>query len=122
MADEGRERKDTKRTVLRRARAIVVPEKATDEQIEQALAALGYGSKSGGRALLKKQPPGDVWIVVGEFVGASKREAIEAHAGKPGTPEAIPGAYKAPTTSAWAGGEEYEKPPEPKVERKALVD
>jgi len=108
--------RDTKRVVLRRHRVIVAPEALVELTTENAKAiatALG----------VKNIPPlEEAWIVVGEFEGASKTKAIEAHAGKPGTPDAKPGVYKAPSVSAFAGGEEYVKPAQPKVERRALVD
>lgn len=62
----------------------------------------------------------EAWTVLGEFEGASKDKAIEAYAGKPGTPDAKPGAYKAPTASAFAGGALYEAPPQPLVTKTAL--
>lgn len=105
------ERGTTRRVVMRREAVLVLPEGVATENIAVAWKALGL-----------KGAPREVaaWLVVGEFEGNSKTKAIEAHAGKPGTPEAIPGAYKAPTVTAWAGGEEYVKPPEPKVERRSL--
>lgn len=112
------ERVDTKRIVLRRERVIVLPEALTGEAFEKTKAdiAKAVGLRAGS---LK---PVVAWVAVGEFEGANMTRAIEAHAGKPGTPDAIPGTYKAPSVRAWAGGEEYVMPPSPKVERKALVD
>lgn len=60
------------------------------------------------------------WVVVGEFDGASKDDAIEAYAGKPGTPDAKVGTYKAPGARSWAGGARYAAPPKPLVEREAI--
>jgi len=62
------------------------------------------------------------WRVVAEHEGATMRHAIEAHAGKPGDPGALVGAFKAPPKRSWIGGEVYEAPPEPKVERKLFED
>jgi hypothetical protein len=102
--------------VLRRTKALVVPDDVSDEQLKAAQGAL------------RKAPAGEfdgalveTWMVVGEDVpGSSKTKAIEQVAGKPGTFDARPGAYKAPGVSAWAGGALYERPPEPLIERKAL--
>lgn len=112
------ERKPTQRVVLRRERVLALPDGV---RIEELVAAKDE------RAMMKllglrvgDDPYGEAWVPVGEFEGASMTKAIEAYAGKPGTPDAIPGAYKAPTVSAWAGGEEYVKPPAPKVERRPL--
>lgn len=119
-ADTDEERKPTRRMVLRRERVLVLPEGVRVEELvgatnERELMKL-LGLKVG------TDPYAEAWIVVGEFEGSGKTQAIEAHAGKAGTPDAKPGVYKAPGVSAWRGGEVYEKPPEPKVERTALVD
>jgi hypothetical protein len=115
----------TKRVVLRRHRAILLPDSMTDEHavaaeakvaevIEDESVELAPGDREQLRVV------GEAWVVIGHFEGKTKTNAIEAHAGKPNTPDAKPGAYKAPGVSAWSGGELYERPPEPKVERKAL--
>jgi hypothetical protein len=109
------ERADTRRLVLRREVCIVVPEGVGSVDEDKLREALGLPKKA-------KVVTSPAWLVVGEFVGDNMTKAIEAHAGKPGTPDAIPGVYKAPSCRAWAGGEEYVKPPEPKVERKALEE
>lgn len=103
------EDRTTKRMVLARAEAIIIPEGIDPEKLKEALRLIG------GRSV-----PKTVWWEVGEFEGSSKQNALEAYAGKPNTPEAKPGAYKAPGASAWAGGRLYEKPPEPKVEVRDL--
>jgi hypothetical protein len=114
------ERAPTKRVVLKRERVLVLPEGVSlndlDPKVSEAVRKLL--KLGGGKA--NSEVHVEAWVVVGEFEGASKNAAIEAHAGKPNTPDAKPGAYKAPGASAWAGGLLYEKPPEPKVERKAL--
>lgn len=102
---------DTKRVVMKREDALVIPEGCDPKKVEEAAKILGHPRKT----------PKTVWWEVGEFEGGTKEKAIEAHAGKPGTADAKPGAYKAPTVRAWAGGLLYEKPPEPLVERKALA-
>lgn len=117
-ADGKVERGPTQRVVLKRERVLVIPFDGNDEadiaaRVEAAAKALG--PRQGPK-------PIDAWVVVGEFEadGLTKDGAIEMHAGKPGTPDAKQGAYKAPTTSAWAGGALYEAPPAPLVQRKAL--
>lgn len=110
------ERADTMRTVLRRERVLKVPEKATAEQVAEALAVLYPTDK---RIQKAATPEGwEAWVVIGPFAGASDTKAIEAYAGKPGQPDSKPGIYKAPPSRSWAGGEIYDKPPEPKVERR----
>lgn len=120
------ERTPTRRTVLKRERVLVLPE---DTEAAEAVVALIVAAKAGKTpaaetvAKAKKAvipPVAEAWIVVGEFEGSSKQNAIEAYAGKPNTPEAKPGAYKAPGATAWAGGRHYERPPAPKVEARDL--
>lgn len=108
------EPRDTKRVVLRRERVIVVPDHIDIEQTVQHLKAADSKTWGKGTEAI------DAWVVVGEFDGVSKTKAIEAYAGKPGTPDAKPGAYKAPTASAFSGGSIYEAPPAPLVQRREL--
>lgn len=96
----------TKRVVMRRERVLMLPENF-DEAADKTKEAM---------KLLGVKGVDEAWMVVGEFEGSSKNQAIVAHAGKPNTPEAIPGTYKAPSVTAWAGGRRYVKPPLPKVE------
>lgn len=120
QADE--DRKPTERVILKRERVLVLPDGVDVSALTSgegaAKLAQALGLKSG------KVPTAsvgvDAWVVVGEFVGDSPRKAIEAHAGKPGTPEAKPGVYKAPTASGWKGGRQYEKPELPKVEARDI--
>lgn len=117
-AETDEERKPTKRIVLRRERVLVLPDGVRVEELvaakdERELMKL-LGKKVG------TDPYAEGWVVVGEFEGQTKDKAIEAHAGKPGTPDAKVGAYKAPGVAAWAGGALYEAPPAPLVEKKAL--
>lgn len=107
--------KRTERMVLRRERVIVLPDGAqlTAEQQKGIAQLLGVKTNA--------LPVAEAWMPVGPQEGSSMRAAIEAYAGKPG-PKAIPGDYKAPTLTAWRGGESYVKPPEPKVERAPLED
>lgn len=111
-ADE--ERADTKRLVLKREHVLVLPDGLDNGVVKAAQEVIRKADKSAGSGLATT-----AWVEVGEFAG-SKTTAIEAHAGKANTPDAKPGAYKAPSVSAMRGGLLYEKPPEPKVERKAL--
>jgi hypothetical protein len=110
------ERGPTQRVVLRRERVLVLPEGLTGEAFEKTKGdiAKAVGVRAGALN------PVEGWIVVGVFEGGTKDKAIERHAGKPGTPDAKPGAYKAPTASAWAGGLIYEAPPAPLVQKRAL--
>lgn len=114
MSDENGEveRGPTKRTVLVKVRALVISDDTSDEQIQEAIAAL----------TVKRAKPATVeaWQVVGEFEGHSKDAAIRVHAGEPGTPHAKLGDFKAPTTSAWKGGSRYIAPPLPLVTREEI--
>jgi hypothetical protein len=112
------DREPTLRVVLRRELAIVLTD-LTDEQRAEVLKAVAAVKVRG----IPKDvaAPRETWAVMAQVNGASKLNAIEAYAGKAGTPDAKPGAYRAPTAKAWAGGEEYVKPPEPKVERRSLA-
>lgn len=112
-------REPTRRVVLRRERVLVIPESVTDEVLREALKGVKLGAEKRLETAIKETPV-EAWLVVGEFEGAGKEDAIEAHAGTPGTPDAIPGAYKAPTVRAFAGGALYEAPPKPLVQRRAL--
>lgn len=105
------ERGPTMRLVLRRVAVLELPEGITTEQIIAAHKALG------GKGAPRE---GAAWVEVGEFEGASKEHAIEAHAGKPGTAEAKVGTFKAPTVKAWAGGLRFSAPPKPLVEKETI--
>lgn len=119
-------REDTKRVVLKRERVIVLPDAVPENgkiDLAKLAEALGLSQAEAKRLVTTAATgfgSGTAWVVIGEFAGASKRAAIEAYAGKPGTPDAKPGAYKAPGVSAMAGGELYEKPAEPEVKRRSL--
>lgn len=110
------ERTPTKRTVLKRERVLVFPDTLDEEQVAALLKAVS------DTKIVKSPQTTPAWLVVGEFEGESKRKAIEAHAGEPDTPTAKPGVYKAPPSSAFAGGRIYERPPETKVEAADLED
>lgn len=125
-AEAKAERGPTKRVVLRRERVIVLPDDVTDEALSKL--ASGDGAKqlakllglSGSAKVPTASIGAETWAVVGEFEGSSKQNAIEAYAGKPLTPDAKPGTYKAPSASAFAGGRQYDRPPQPKVEAKDI--
>lgn len=97
----------TKRIVLKRERVLVVPEEASSEQVIAAHKALGGDGSPGELA---------AWREIGEYEGSNKNDAIQAYAGKPNTPDAKVGVFKAPTVSAWAGGKRYRAPDKPLVQ------
>jgi hypothetical protein len=106
------ERGATKRVVVKRERVLVIPEgvEAVDEKkLREAFAV-------GPRVPLVMT---EAWVVCGEFEG-DKRDAIKVYAGEPGSPDAKPGTYRAPSASAWRGGRHYERPERPKVEAKDI--
>lgn len=102
------ERKPTTRVVLRRAFVLEVPDNVDGEKLADAKKALGIKATAA---------PVEAWVECGRFVG-TKQTAIEQHAGKPGTADAKPGAYRAPTLTAWKGATEYVKPDAPLVQRR----
>lgn len=121
MGDEnGNEARVTRRVVLKRERVLRLPDALTQTQLDALLAAVAAVKVAGLPKGISQ--PSEAWTVIGVFDGASKEKAIEAHAGKPGTPDAKPGVYKAPGVTAWNGGSVYEAPPAPLVERKPLED
>lgn len=101
----------TKRTVLKQEGVLVLPAGVSTEALIAAAKALGV--KGAPRELA-------AWVVVGEFDGDTKEQAIEAHTGKPGTPDAKVGTYKAPTSRAFAGGMRLKAPPKPLVEKESI--
>lgn len=107
------ERVPTRRVILKHERVIVVPEGVATVNEKTLREALGV--KDAAISI------GEAWVVVDEQEG-SQREAIEAYAGEPNTPDAKPGDYKAPPLRGWKGGERYVRPERPKVERQALPD
>lgn len=109
-------REPTVRTVLRREQVMVLPDGLPDDVLKAAQDMIRKAVKPPGTAAMVAA----AWIVVAEHEGASKEDAIEAHAGKPGTPDAKVGAYKAPTSKAWAGGMRLVAPEKPLVEKEAI--
>jgi hypothetical protein len=109
-------REPTERMVLRQEKVFIVSgtRDLTPEQTKKLEAAL----KAAG---IKDSTAHMAWVEVGVFVGASKDAAIEAHAGKPGTPDAKLGTYKAPTVAAFSGGSRYKAPPKPLAERESIA-
>lgn len=59
------------------------------------------------------------WLEVSRRSGMAltKLAAIEAHAGKAGTPDALVGTFRAPSLTSWKDAEVYSAPPAPLVER-----
>lgn len=110
------DRTPAKRTILKRERAIIMPDTLSDEQVATILKAVSDTKH------VKSPQTEIVWVVKGERDGESKRKAIEAFAGVAGTPEALPGVWKAPTSAAFSGGRVHERPPEPKIEGSDLED
>lgn len=113
-AETDEERKPTRRVVLRLVRGFELPAgmEVTPEQQKEVAKALGLK--------VTEVPFVEAWAVVGEYEGQTKDNAIEAYAGKPGTPDAKVGDYKAPGAAAWAGGARYKAPPKPLVEKEAI--
>lgn len=103
----------TKRVVLKRELVLVLPSGTETSAVMEAWKALGQ----------KGAPPETVaWTVVGQKEAPSKEKAIEAYAGKPNTPDAKVGAFKAVALNAWNGGREYAAPPKPLVEATPIED
>lgn len=109
--NENGNRRPTERVVLRCERVLVLPDGTTAEQLEEAAKAL---------KLRGKPVTDEAWIEVGRHVAATKTAAIEAHAGKPGTPDAKVGLYRAPSSTAWKGAVSYSAPPLPLVQRQVI--
>lgn len=101
--------KATKRVVLQKQRVLVLPPGLDVQSLVELKDEKELRKLIGAKLT-------EAWSVVGEFEGASKQAAIEAYAGKPGTPDAKVGTFKAPTASAFAGGRRYEAPPKPLVQ------
>jgi hypothetical protein len=110
------ERVPTPRVVLKRERVLVLPDALTGEAFEKTKAdiAKAVGVRAGALN------PVEAWVVVAEVEAATKREAIEAHAGKPGTSTAKAGSFRAPSLRAWKDGITYRRPPEPLIEMEAM--
>lgn len=105
------EAEPTRRVVLSKVRVLLVPDALPDDALAAAYKSLG------GKGAAPEQ---EAWVNVGEFDGKSKDESIEGYAGKPGTPDAKTGEYKAVPVKSFAGGARYKAPPKPLVEREAI--
>lgn len=116
------ERETTKRVVLKRERVLVLGDGVSLADIAACADEKALRKMLVGQATTPVTYEIEAWVPVGTFDGDSKTKAIEAYAGKPGTADAKAGAYRAPTTSAWAGGIVYEQPPVPLFQRRALDD
>ena len=102
------EREATPRVVFRREQVVVIPEGVTFEDLAKAQDEKALKKLVGAQLV-------EAWVEVDRKVG-SQQQAIEAHAGKPMTPEAKPGVYRTTPARSWKGGKRYTKPPEAKVE------
>lgn len=109
------ERVPTQRVVLRREKVLVVPEGVVADVVKAAQEVIRKADKSAGSGVAT-----EAWLVVGEFVGASKEDAIEAHTGPAGAPDTKVGTFKAPTVKAFAGGMRMVAPPKPLVQKEAI--
>lgn len=107
------ERVPTKRKILKRERVIVLPETLDGDALDTTLKAV---AKEIGMRIGSLKPT-DAWVVVAENEALSETLAIEAHAGKPNTPDAKPGIWKAVSTRSWKGAVFYQVPPEPLVQK-----
>src|SRR5436305_13656616 len=97
------DRTPTRRMVLAKAQVLVVPDGVDPEKLDAAQTAL----RASGEA--RKQGVRAAWIECGEFTG-SKVHAVEQYAGKPGTPDAKVGEFKAPPASGFHGAVITERP------------
>lgn len=112
----------TKRVVLKRERVLVLGDDVTLAQVAACADEKALRKLLVARAGSTQKYEVEAWVVIGTFDGASKRTAIEQYAGKPKTADAKAGDYKAPSVSAWSGGERYKRPPVPLFERESLED
>jgi hypothetical protein len=103
---------DTQRIVLKRERAIVLPEDIDEAALLEALK----------QAKIKAMAARDVWVPVGRFKGATMRKAIRQHTGEPNQPDTKVGTWKAISLTNWRGGEVMVAPPKPLVVAKPLED
>lgn len=106
------ERKPTERVVLQRVDALVLD--GVSEQSQEAIREL---IKADRKSTFQAA---QTWLEVARVAAPSKLAAIEEHAGKPGTPNAKVGVYRAPTLTSWKDGVSYEAPPAPLVQRSAV--
>lgn len=110
------DRKPTERVVLQRVVAMRIPDGATEEQVQAAMDALYPKAKATERA----GAVGEAWRHVKTVTAPTKSAAIEAHAGKAGTADALVGVFRAPSVTAWKGGVVYSAPPQPLIERSVI--
>lgn len=114
--DGGREQ--TRRVVLRRALVIVLPIES-GAAVDPDTVGATRGALEGAQKISPEAYLSEAWVEVGQAVG-TKLQAIETHAGKPGTADAQVGEFKAPPARGWQGGAIYEAPPAPLVQRRML--
>lgn len=116
VGEEQAERRPTERVVLRQVRAIEIPPGTDPERVAAAVEALHPKAKRAERdgSVI------DAWQEVARVEGATKTAAVESYAGKPGTPDAKVGTFRAPGLTAWKGAMVYDAPPLPLVERRVI--
>ena len=108
--EEQAERKPTERVVLKQE-AVLLVSGLDPEKVDEAIKLLGVKVRKG-------QPRIQFgWVEVARHLAPTKLAAIEAHAGKAGTADALQGVFRAPTVTAWKDAEVYTAPPAPLVER-----
>lgn len=110
------DRRPTERVILKHARVLVIPDGVEPEKLGEAIRLL---MPARGRRN-PEDAAREAWIEVDRQTAASKVRAIELYAGKPGTPDAKVGTFRAPTATAWRGAVIYTAPPAPLVERSVI--
>lgn len=103
------ERVPTERVVLRHVEVLLL-----EDVSEGARASIEELIKADRKS---KHAVTGAWLEVSRRTAPTKLAAIEAHAGKAGTPDALVGTFRAPTVTAWKDAEVYAAPPAPLVER-----
>lgn len=116
--EQAAERKPGERVVLKMDRVIVVPEGVDPEKLAEVVKLLFPAERR-----WQKTPEAaltEAWVVVAKIEAPSKQKAIEAYAGKAGTPDAKQGVFRAPSLMAWKDGIELKAPPAPLVQRTSV--
>lgn len=115
-SEQDQERRPTERVILKAERVVVLPAGAQPDQIAVAVEALYPKAKRAER----EASIADAWLEVARHTAATKSAAVEAHAGKPGTPDAKLGTFRAPTLTAWKDAVVHDAPPLPLVQRSVI--
>lgn len=110
----------TQRVVVKQERVIVVPAGAAAESVEALVKAANTGKQIEDEHLkaLRGVKVGEAWVELGPAEG-DKPEAIATYAGEKGSPDAVPGLYRAPTQRSWKDGQLY-KPPVQRVDAETV--